>query len=260
MTDIGACGPEQLADAIVGFVVRKSGIESARVRAVVERVISDAGAGAVDRLRGRLAQPPDAWSYYSRDQLARGSRDERQGCGAGGETDAGCRAIETCRGRCAAHFPRGHAQPHRRDAAVPRRRRPLFRRRRRGGRAGGAGGYRTHVRDRRRAPWRRGDHDAHRPADDGAIDQVERGHASRVRRPAGVFRRRAGRTPFDPEGASSAGSRDFRVLRERRSRRIAAKRALSQATSMVGPNGLGADHRFAQASRAGGRFARDAYW
>lgn len=71
MTDTAVCGPEQLADAIVGFVVRKSGIESARVRAVVDRVITDAGAGAVDRLRARLAQPPDAWSYYSRDPLAR---------------------------------------------------------------------------------------------------------------------------------------------------------------------------------------------
>ncbi len=65
------CGPEQLADAITGFLVRKGGIEAAKVRPVVQRIIDEAGTDAVLRLRGRLSQPAEAFSYYSGDQLAR---------------------------------------------------------------------------------------------------------------------------------------------------------------------------------------------
>jgi 1-acyl-sn-glycerol-3-phosphate acyltransferase len=65
------CGPEQLSDAITGFLVRKSGISEAHVRPVVQRIIDEAGRDAVLRLSGRLQQPADTFSYYSGDQLAR---------------------------------------------------------------------------------------------------------------------------------------------------------------------------------------------
>lgn len=70
MTQAAACGPQELADAIVGFVSRKSGIAAPSVRSVVERTIADAGDGAVGRLQARLAEPFDAWTYYARDPLA----------------------------------------------------------------------------------------------------------------------------------------------------------------------------------------------
>jgi 1-acyl-sn-glycerol-3-phosphate acyltransferase len=65
------CGPEQLAEAITGFLVRKSGISEAHVRPVVQRIVDEAGTDAVQRLSGRLSQPADTFSYYSGDQLAR---------------------------------------------------------------------------------------------------------------------------------------------------------------------------------------------
>lgn len=65
------CAPKQLADAITGFLVRKGGIAADQVRPVVQRIIDEAGTDAVLRLRGRLSQPADAFSYYSGDQLAR---------------------------------------------------------------------------------------------------------------------------------------------------------------------------------------------
>jgi len=71
MTQTAPCGPAELADAIVGFVARKSGISESRVRAIVERVIAEAGDGAVEHLQARLARPTDAWSYYPGDALAR---------------------------------------------------------------------------------------------------------------------------------------------------------------------------------------------
>jgi 1-acyl-sn-glycerol-3-phosphate acyltransferase len=70
MTQAAACGPQELADAIAGYVSRKSGIAAPRVRSVVERTIAEAGDGAVERLQARLAAPFDAWSYYERDLLA----------------------------------------------------------------------------------------------------------------------------------------------------------------------------------------------
>jgi len=71
MTDTAVCGPEQLAEAITGFLVRKSGIHDATVRPVVQRIIDEAGRDAVTRLSSRLSQPADTFSYYSGDQLAR---------------------------------------------------------------------------------------------------------------------------------------------------------------------------------------------
>ena len=56
MTQTAPCGPAELADAIVGFVARKSSISESRVRAVVERVIAEAGDGAVEHLPDRLVQ------------------------------------------------------------------------------------------------------------------------------------------------------------------------------------------------------------
>jgi len=56
----------------------------------------------------------------------------------------------------------------------------------------------------------------------------------------------AGRTPFDPEGASSAGSRDYRVLLERGIKRIPASRLLTG--NIDGRSECRRlDHRFAQA-------------
>ena len=71
MTQTAPCGPAELADAIVGFVARKSSISESRVRAVVERVIAEAGDGAVEHLQARLSRPTAAWSYYPGDALAR---------------------------------------------------------------------------------------------------------------------------------------------------------------------------------------------
>lgn len=55
----------------MGFVVRKSNLPAADVRDIVQRVIAEAGMGAVERLMGRLAEPADDWTYYPRDPLAR---------------------------------------------------------------------------------------------------------------------------------------------------------------------------------------------
>ena len=71
MLESAACGPTELADAITTFVVRKSGIEHTRVRAVVDDVIAAAGGDAVERLQTQLANPADAWSYYPANALAR---------------------------------------------------------------------------------------------------------------------------------------------------------------------------------------------
>jgi 1-acyl-sn-glycerol-3-phosphate acyltransferase len=66
-----ACGPTELADAITTFVVRKSGIGQARVRAVVDGVIAAASGDDVERLQAQLAHPADSWSYYPPNALAR---------------------------------------------------------------------------------------------------------------------------------------------------------------------------------------------
>ena len=71
MTATAPCGPDQLADAITGFLVRKSGIEVGKVRPVVQRIIDEAGVDAVTRLTGSLSQPANAFAYYSGDPLAR---------------------------------------------------------------------------------------------------------------------------------------------------------------------------------------------
>ncbi len=76
MTDASAaiaaqCGPEQLADAITGFVVRKSGIQADKVRPVVQGLITEAGTDAILRLQGRLAETTDAFAYYRGDPVAR---------------------------------------------------------------------------------------------------------------------------------------------------------------------------------------------
>jgi 1-acyl-sn-glycerol-3-phosphate acyltransferase len=72
MTQAAPCGPHELADTIVGFVARKSGIGDSRVRPVVEEVIAEAGGDrAVESLLASLARPADAWSYYPGDPLAR---------------------------------------------------------------------------------------------------------------------------------------------------------------------------------------------
>lgn len=70
MTQAAACGPQELADAITGFVARKSGIPHSTVRDVVERVVADAGREAIERLQGRLARPADHWGYYEREPLS----------------------------------------------------------------------------------------------------------------------------------------------------------------------------------------------
>jgi 1-acyl-sn-glycerol-3-phosphate acyltransferase len=64
------CTREQLVESIVAFVAHRSGLDAGAVRVPVERAIDDCGAGAVEGLRARLAQPSDAWSYYPRDPLA----------------------------------------------------------------------------------------------------------------------------------------------------------------------------------------------
>ena len=72
MTTAAPCGPHELADAIVAFVARKSGIDHARVRPIVDSAIAEAGGErAVARLQASLARPSDAWSYYPGDPLAR---------------------------------------------------------------------------------------------------------------------------------------------------------------------------------------------
>jgi 1-acyl-sn-glycerol-3-phosphate acyltransferase len=71
MTATAQCGPNQLADAITGFLVHKSGIQDDKVRPVVQRIIDEAGVEAVMRLSGSLSRPVDAFAYYSGDPLAR---------------------------------------------------------------------------------------------------------------------------------------------------------------------------------------------
>jgi 1-acyl-sn-glycerol-3-phosphate acyltransferase len=72
MTQAAPCGPQELADAIVGFVARKSGIGHSLVRPIVGAVIAEAGGDrAVERLQASLARPADTWSYYPGDPLAR---------------------------------------------------------------------------------------------------------------------------------------------------------------------------------------------
>ena len=65
-----ACSRADLVDAIAGFVAHKGALDATVVRAPIERAIEDCGAGAVERLQARLAQPSDAWAYYPRDPLA----------------------------------------------------------------------------------------------------------------------------------------------------------------------------------------------
>jgi 1-acyl-sn-glycerol-3-phosphate acyltransferase len=70
VTETAACGPDQLADAIIAFVARKAGRDESRVRDIVERIVAEAGHGAVERLQARLGHPADRWGYYERDLLA----------------------------------------------------------------------------------------------------------------------------------------------------------------------------------------------
>ncbi len=71
MNQTAVCAPEQLAGAIAGFLARKGGIQDSKVRPVVQGIIDEAGTDAVNRLRSRLSQPADAFSYYAGDQLSR---------------------------------------------------------------------------------------------------------------------------------------------------------------------------------------------
>jgi 1-acyl-sn-glycerol-3-phosphate acyltransferase len=70
MPDARACSRDDLVEAIVGFVARKGALDAGVVRVPVERAIEDCGAGAVESLQARLAQPSEAWTYYPRDPLA----------------------------------------------------------------------------------------------------------------------------------------------------------------------------------------------
>src|SRR5262245_33039618 len=70
MPDRRACSRDDLVDAIVGFVARKGALDAGVVRVPVERAIEECGAGAVEGLQARLAQPSEAWTYYPRDPLA----------------------------------------------------------------------------------------------------------------------------------------------------------------------------------------------
>ena len=65
-----ACSRDELVEAIVGFVAHKGALDAGAVRPRVERAIEDCGAGAVEGLQTRLAQPSEAWGYYPRDPLA----------------------------------------------------------------------------------------------------------------------------------------------------------------------------------------------
>lgn len=69
MTTSIACGANELAEAIVDFVVRKSGLPPAEIRRIVDRAIADCGDGAVEAFQQRLGQRSDAWGYYPRDPL-----------------------------------------------------------------------------------------------------------------------------------------------------------------------------------------------
>src|SRR5690242_10314835 len=70
VTQAAACGPRELVDAISGFVARKSGIDESGVRDIVERIVTDAGADAIERLQARLGLPADHWGYYEREPVA----------------------------------------------------------------------------------------------------------------------------------------------------------------------------------------------
>jgi len=66
-----ACGREPLVDAITTFLAHAHARQMAEIRASLERVIDEAGRGAIDHLAARLAGSGRDWSYYPGDPLAR---------------------------------------------------------------------------------------------------------------------------------------------------------------------------------------------
>ncbi len=71
MTDLGPeCHPEPLVEAIARFLahVQVSGIP--QIRASIERVVDDAGTGALERLRQHLESTGTDWNYFPKDPLA----------------------------------------------------------------------------------------------------------------------------------------------------------------------------------------------
>jgi 1-acyl-sn-glycerol-3-phosphate acyltransferase len=65
------CAREPLVDAITGFLTHMhvSGVQD--MRPTIERVIDDAGRGALEELRLRLEHSGSEWSYFPGDPLAR---------------------------------------------------------------------------------------------------------------------------------------------------------------------------------------------
>jgi 1-acyl-sn-glycerol-3-phosphate acyltransferase len=66
-----ACGREPLVDAIATFLAHAHARQMPEIRASIERVIDEAGRGAIDHLSARLAGSGRDWSYYPGDPLAR---------------------------------------------------------------------------------------------------------------------------------------------------------------------------------------------
>lgn len=66
-----ACGREPLVDAITAFLAHAHARQMTEIRASLERVIDEAGRGAIDHLSARLAGSGRDWSYYPGDPLAR---------------------------------------------------------------------------------------------------------------------------------------------------------------------------------------------
>jgi 1-acyl-sn-glycerol-3-phosphate acyltransferase len=67
----GACGREPLVDAITAFLAHAHARHLPEIRASLERVIDDAGRGAIDGLSARLAGSGRDWNYFPGDPLAK---------------------------------------------------------------------------------------------------------------------------------------------------------------------------------------------
>jgi 1-acyl-sn-glycerol-3-phosphate acyltransferase len=66
-----ACGREPLVDAITTFLAHAHARQLPEIRASLERVIDEAGRGAIDGLSTRLARSGRDWNYYPGDPLAK---------------------------------------------------------------------------------------------------------------------------------------------------------------------------------------------